>query len=161
MFACHCVQLSYTTQHRTVLIIFPPNQPPGRQSSQLRCCLLEWEWLRYELYATAYEQWTHADVNASQTNHGYIQFSYSESWTASGPERYGFAHRLRSTYRQEMGPRLARDVRRWRRKLSWQTSSTPSLTMLCLWPLSHDDRKSGNIGLQGGRKTADPSCLLI
>ena len=59
MFAC---QLSYTTQHKTVLIIFPPNQPPCRQSSHLRCCLLEWEWLRYELYATAYEPWTHADV---------------------------------------------------------------------------------------------------
>ena len=31
-----CAQLSYTTQHRKVLIIFPPNLQ-SRQSSQLRC----------------------------------------------------------------------------------------------------------------------------
>jgi len=32
----HCAQVSYTTQHKAVLIIFPT-----RQASELRCCLLE------------------------------------------------------------------------------------------------------------------------
>jgi len=37
--AYHCAQLSYTTQHRAVLIIFPLI----RQAPELRCCLLEWK----------------------------------------------------------------------------------------------------------------------
>ena len=40
MCACHCVQLSYRTQHRAVLIIFRLILH-SRQAPELRCCLLE------------------------------------------------------------------------------------------------------------------------
>jgi len=68
--AYHCTQLSYTTQHETVLIIFPVLS--SRQSSQLRCCVLDWReysvrcspasrpWLRQRAFPAAWE-----DVAAS------------------------------------------------------------------------------------------------
>jgi len=38
VYVYHCAELSYTRQHKTVLIIFLLT---SRQSSKLRCCLLE------------------------------------------------------------------------------------------------------------------------
>ena len=38
LFAYHCAQLLYTTQHRTILIIFPPNL---QTVIDRRCCLSE------------------------------------------------------------------------------------------------------------------------
>jgi len=44
VYAYHCAQFSYTTQHRRVLIIsdYLPDYPPDKhQSLDARCCLLE------------------------------------------------------------------------------------------------------------------------
>ena len=47
MCACHCAQLSYTIQHRTVLLIFPLILTDVKQSSKIRIKHLNWILIRF------------------------------------------------------------------------------------------------------------------